>query len=393
MNLQGIYVRSHQERAEPDKHVAYAIEVHTPNRTWTVWRRYSEFEALVKDIESELAVSASEKGKERALTFSSASSKLPELPPKRAGLGSALIKPWSGLTGKGNEQFIKERQHGLETFLRGILGSREPAGQAARESRAFRAFLEIPVSTSLGGSTLGHSKSSAPAFTSQTWLEEYHRLEAVCREIQSALSKRDSLADRGDSTAAHQSNVQAKKQLVGLVQRMSSLAASLGDEGITTALSEGELRRRTDMVAKLQDRADVLRNLAAVTSTAAGMEKRVGNANGNASIARQDLLSGSTSSRKPVTRVLGAKKPAEETAQTRALDNGGLLQMQMQQIDEQDERVNSLTAIIRRQRQLATAINVELVEQNELLDRFSDDVDHTESKLSGAKKQLKKLGS
>lgn len=314
MNLQGIYVRSHQERSEPDKHVAYAVEVHSPNRTWTVWRRYSEFETLVKDIESELAASATEKGKERASSLSS--DKLPELPPKRASLGSAFTKPWHGLTGKGDEQFIKDRQQGLETFLRGILGSREAHGQAARESRAFRSFLEIPVSTSLGGSSLGKMQGSTATFTSQSWLEEYHALEAVCREIQSALSKRDGLADRGDSTAAHQSNVQAKKHLVALVHRMSSLATSLDDEGIRRALSEGELRRRTDMVAKLQDRAEVLRNLAAATSTAAGMEKRNGQSNIQASDARQTLLH---SSSKPVTRVLGARKPVEETAETRVL--------------------------------------------------------------------------
>lgn len=366
MNLQGIYVRSHQERNDPDKHVAYAIEVHSPNRTWTVWRRYSEFETLVKDIESELTATATEKGKERASP--SSSSKLPELPPKRAGLGSAFIKPWHGLTGKGDEQFIKERQHGLETFLRGLLGSRDALGQAARESRAFRTFLEMPVSTSMRGSSLSNSKASTSEFTSQSWLEEYHALEAVCRDIQSALSKRDGLADRGDSTAAHQSNVQAKKQLAALVYRMSSLATSLDDEGFRHALSEGEVRRRTDMVAKLQDKAEVLRNLASATSTAAGMEKRNRKYSSESPDARQALLSGGASA-KPVTRVLGARKPAEETAQTRVLgafsdttveaafsnvpllvpsDNGGLLQMQMQQIDEQDERVNSLTAIIRR---------------------------------------------
>lgn len=316
MNLQGIYVRSHQERTEPDKHVAYAVEVHSPNRTWTVWRRYSEFETLLKDIESELATTATEKGKERAA--SSSSNQLPELPPKRASLGSAIIKPWKGLTGRGDEQFIKDRQHGLETFLRAILGSRETHGQAARESRAFRSFLEIPLSTSMSGPSLSNSKGASSSFTSQSWLQEYHALEAVCRDIQSALSKRDGLADRGDSTAAHQSNVQAKKQLAALVQRMSSIAVSLDDEGLRNSLSEGEMRRRTDMVAKLQDRAEVLRNLATTTSTAAGMEKRNGTSSPNSSDARQQLLSSGTSN-KPVTRVLGARKPAEETDKTRVL--------------------------------------------------------------------------
>lgn len=368
MNLQGIYVRSHQERTEPDKHVAYAVEVHSPNRTWTVWRRYSEFETLIKDLEAELTRTASEKGKETAAFASSSSSdKLPHLPPKRASLGSAFIKPWNGLTGKGDEQFIKDRQHGLETFLRALLGSRGAYGEAARESRAFRSFLEIPVATSMSGP--GHSTSrgiaTTASFTSQSWLEEYHALEAVCREIQSALSKRDGLADRGDSTAAHTSNLQAKKQLAALVKRMSSLATSLDDEGLRKTLSEGELRRRTDMVAKLQDRADVLRNLATSTSTAKGMERRNGGTTNESEASRRYLLG----SGKPVTRVLGARKPTEETAQTRTLgrperlkhlrayllirsslftDNSGLLQLQMQQMDDQDDRVTSLTAIIRR---------------------------------------------
>jgi regulator of vacuolar morphogenesis len=38
---------------------------------------------------------------------------------------------------------------------------------------------------------------------------------------------------------------------------------------------------------------------------------------------------------------------------------------------QQDDRLTSLTAVIRRQKQLATAIGVELEQQNEILDGVS----------------------
>lgn len=331
MELQAIYVRSHQERNKPEPHIAYAVEVHVPSRVWTVYRRYSEFEALCKDIEQEIELTAG-KGKGRE-TYA-----LPPLPPKRANLGSVILTPWRGLSGNKDADFVQERQAGLENWLRSIVGARE--GGQVRQTHAFKAFLELGT-----GSASAKAKSADYAFTSQSWLEEYHACEAVAKEAQAQLNRRDSLSDRGDSTASHQANVEAKKLLATLVNRISALAKGLDELGKSKGgLSEGEMRRRTDMVAKLQDRAEVLGKMALATnvrtrdaSARAQGDATVTSASRNALLGPQ--MPGST---KPVARVLGQKaKPVEETAETRALDNYGLLQLQMQEIDQVSPRAHA----------------------------------------------------
>lgn len=107
---------------------------------------------------------------------------------------------------------------------------------------------------------------------------------------------------------------------------------------------------------------------------------------------RSALLGPAATSSRP-GRVLGARKPAEETAQTRGLDNAGVMGLQQTMLQEQDTKVDQLTAIVRRQRELGLAIGAELAMHNELLDGLSVDVDKTQDRMKGAQSQLKKLGS
>ncbi|CAD6567348.1 MAG: hypothetical protein CYPHOPRED_001624 [Cyphobasidiales sp. Tagirdzhanova-0007] len=380
MDLQAIYIRLHQERSDPDKHIAYAVEVHARNRTWTVWRRYSEFEALVRDLEQELTMTAAaSKGK--------SSWRIPGLPPKRS---LSILAPWRGTS----EVFLEDRQAGLEQFLRRILGGTDELALACTESRAWRTFLgDAPSSGGAGGHLVKDAKNQASYtdFTASTWLDEYYALEIQAKEVQSGINKRNTLLDGGETTPAHQSSVHAKQQLAGVVSRLTVLAKGLDET--KTAISEGELRRRTDMMAKLQDSAEVLGKLASAITTRPNISIASSGQSGASFASRDALLGAPSSTSKPITRVLGkqAHVPAQETEQTRVLDNSGLLQMQLQEIDQQDDRVTSLTAVIRRQKELATAIGVELEQQNELLDGLSNDVDRTGSKLGSAKKQLRRL--
>ena len=89
-------------------------------------------------------------------------------------------------------------------------------------------------------------------------------------------------------------------------------------------------------------------------------------------------------------RVFGAA--ALETEETRALDDRGLLQLQQQHIDTQDDQLSQLSAILKRQKELGVAIGVEIDQQIEMLDSLSGEVDRVGGKLAGAKKQMNRLG-
>jgi regulator of vacuolar morphogenesis len=92
------------------------------------------------------------------------------------------------------------------------------------------------------------------------------------------------------------------------------------------------------------------------------------------------------------TRTLGRPPPAQETDETRPLDDTSLLASQQSQFDRQDAQLDSLAAILRRQKQMGMAINQELLEQNELLDTLDGEVQNTQSKMKKNEGQIRRLG-
>jgi regulator of vacuolar morphogenesis len=88
-------------------------------------------------------------------------------------------------------------------------------------------------------------------------------------------------------------------------------------------------------------------------------------------------------------RVFGA--PAKETERTRELDNEGVVQLQQQIIDEQDQDLVDLTTVVRRMKEMGAEINNELEYQNELLKQFGDDVERVDGKMMIAKKRIGKI--
>ena len=80
-----------------------------------------------------------------------------------------------------------------------------------------------------------------------------------------------------------------------------------------------------------------------------------------------------------------------ETERTRELDNEGVLQLQKQIIQEQDEDLVDLTTVVKRMRQMGVAINEEIVEQNAMLGLLEEDVERVDGKIRIAKKRVDKI--
>jgi len=161
-----------------------------------------------------------------------------------------------------------------------------------------------------------------------------------------------------------------------------------------SGMSEGELQRRTDMVARLQDDCEKLGKMVTVArQTSRGLVAPEGAVSGKTLAPESDraALLGGSAFPKP-GRVFGAGAAPKETEVTRPLDDAGLFQLQQQQMDQQDDKVSQLTSILQRQRHLGEAIGAELASQIELLDDLSADVDTVGGKLTAAKKQLNRLG-
>ncbi|KAF8912720.1 syntaxin [Gymnopilus junonius] len=355
--IQAVFIRGYEERNSPKPHTVYKIDIQAHVRSWQMWRRYSEFD----DLHTELTKAVG------ALPPAS-------LPPKHK---------FAILRSHNNTKILEERRAGLETYLRAIISAKEDKW---RDTFAFKDFLGIPIGRQ---GTLDGSATSANQFTFATWLDEHAELQARLRDVWADINKRDALSDRGDVAAAHKSNVAAKSKLAGVLSRIGNLGKGLQELGLT-GMSEGELQRRTDMVARLQDDCEKLSRVVTVARQG-GLRSNGSTTAATINVAsesdREALLG--TAASKPARRVFGA--PPKETEATRPLDNVGLLSMQQTQIQQQDSQLSQLTTILQRQRQLGEAINNEIALQNDLLDDLSNEVDRVGGKLHTANKNLNKL--
>jgi regulator of vacuolar morphogenesis len=354
--IQAVYVLGYEDRPTPKPHTVYHIQIKAQIRSWSMWRRYSEFDELNDE-----------------LTKSTGHPPPHPLPPKHK---------FSILRSHNDPALLEERKQGLELYLRAIISSKEDTW---REHRAFKDFLGIPV----GRHANVPDSSSAGQFTSATWLDEYQSLLTRLREVRSDINKREALSSQ-DITASQKSSVAAKQKLAGVLSRIGNLGMSL-KELAANGMNEGELQRRTDMVARLQDDCEKLGKMVAVTRQSA-RDPIATSTTGSATDANREALLGSGHAFQRITRVFGSSEP-QETEVTRPLDDRGLVGLQQQQIEQQDEQLSVLTTILQRQRQLGEAINREITSQIEMLDDLSNEVDRVGGNLSSAQKQMNKLRS
>ena len=370
--IQAVYVRGHEERIDPKPHVVFRIDIQAHVRSWQMWRRYSEF----TDLHTEL-------------TKSVGAPPPSPLPPKHA---------FAMLRSPKNEALLEERRAGLEAYLRAIISAKDSQWL---DTYAFRDFLGIPIGKHHAtAGDLAIIGDPSPQFTSSTWLDEHMDLQARVRDIRADVNRRDAFSERGDVGGAHTTNVQAKKKLAGVLTRVGVLVAGLDALVKQSGMSEGELQRRTDMVARLQDDCEKLAKMLTVSASRLTSLSPSASAarNTTAGSDRAALLAGGGGggepavSSKPIARVFGAPPPPKETEETRPLDDHGLFQLQQTKMDQQDAQLGQLTAILQRQKQLGNAINNELAQHIELLDGLSNDMDRVGGKLTAAKKQLNRLG-
>ena len=360
--IQAIHIPAYEERTDPSPHTVYRIHITANVREWPMWRRYSEF----VDLHTEL-------------TKSTGSPPPAALPPKHS---------FSMFRSHTNPTILDQRRAGLETYLRAILSAKEDKW---RENYALKQFLGIPIGKNTAIEGRSAAASSSKSFTLVSWLDENMELQSSVRDIRADINKRDALSDRGDISGSHQSNVHAKKKLLAAHTHIDAL-----DDGLKalamSGMSEGELQRRTEMVARLRDDCDKLTRMVTVSRmTSRGLGSTLERNPAPESDRNALLGKGSATFSKP-GRVFGAPPPPVETEETRPLDGNGLLQLQQAKIDDQDTNLAQLTAILQRQKHLGLAINAEIGQQNELLDQLDRDVDRYGDKLGAAKKQMNRLG-
>ncbi|KAI8068461.1 hypothetical protein BC940DRAFT_299141 [Gongronella butleri] len=367
--IQALYIRDTETRTKPKPHTIYKVEVNAAVRHWTVWKRYSDFVSLHQQLQQLYP------GQQPPVAL-----------PSKSYFPSTF----------NDAAKIEDRRQGLEQYVRGILSSRDDRW---RQTQVWREFLAVPT-----------GRPTDVGYTSETWLDEYQAMTQSARDTRSLINKRATHVARNEVSAAHNCTMQAKKLIFTLASRLTALEHALHALATQSpALSDGEWRRRQDLLSSLKEEKDTLLQLvntgrqesdlfdttpssSSSSSAAKNSSSReqpmtmVPEKQSVAALQKQQLL------QRPSTgsRAFGAAAASKikETEATRSLDNEGLLQYQQQMMNDQDQQVEQFSAILSRQKQLGYAIHHELDTQNQILDELDRDATRTQTKLKFANKKL-----
>lgn len=347
----------------------FNITLRMPLRSYVVQKRYSDFSALHETLTS-----------------------LAGAPPPTPFPG----KHWFKST-VSSPALTEDRRRGLEAYLRAIA---ESPDRRWRDTPAWRTFLSLP---SLGAGSAASSSgigiegrvpaintrdaNAAAASDPRTWTDLHREMKGLLGEARQQLAKRDAMSDpNGSSTTALEAGAAAKRALVRASNLLRALEQGLRDMADTKKLGDGEVRRRRDLVASARGERDGLEKVSASVAHAAASSALNGTVNSGDKAALLARSSTGGSAR----RVLGA--PLPETDRTRELGNAEMLQLQRTQMAEQDEDVEELAKIVRRQKEMGLAIQDEVGRQNEMLGNMDDNATRLAAKLDVGKKKVRKLG-
>ncbi|KAL0095162.1 Phox homologous domain-containing protein [Phycomyces blakesleeanus] len=331
--IQAIFVPKVDNISKPKAHTVYCLDVHAAVRTWQVWRRYSEFVRL-----HEYFLEA----------FPHHS--LPSPFPVKRYFPSTFSSPTK----------VDERRRALETYLRGILASQDARW---RQTQAWRDFMGVPV---------GRQVNECP---SERWLEEFEQLNNYTHQIRALVNRRATHLARNETSASHNCTVHAKRLLNTITTRMASLSHLLG------GLSEGEQRRRQDLLNSLREEKDSLHHLVHAgryTDTPTPQADETPEMVSVQAIPTKGRVFGPSSK----------KVILQDTPKTRVLDNEGLIGYQQQTMKDQDNNIEQFLSVLARQKQIAFAIGDELSLQNQLLDEIDQDADTTNLKFKMVTKKV-----
>ncbi|KAJ8603115.1 hypothetical protein MRB53_042257 [Persea americana] len=334
----------------------YHVELQVPLRKQGTKKRYTDFVNLQRDLSAQTGATPPA-----------------TLPPKN----------WIRRT-VYNQSLTEQRRAGLERYLQAIVDGED---NRWRSSGAWRQFMNLPSGTSTiderGNLKSSTSQVKSTQLSPNEWLDVHRDLKSKLQTIRQQLKQREAA---NTPQQQHSFSADAKANLVRAAAMTAQLEQSLTPEhGVDKPknnLGEGEIRRRRDLVVsakkEVQALEGVLKNMAA---------PRLAQPDKPNEREKDNLAKSTTAAKKG--RVLGG--PAQETNRTRELDNNGVLQLQQQIMQEQDEDVMLLGSTINRLKDMGIMMNEELTIQNTMLDMVEGDVDRLQGKIDVGRKRIQKI--
>ncbi|KAK3068389.1 hypothetical protein LTR53_014082 [Teratosphaeriaceae sp. CCFEE 6253] len=310
---------------------------------------------------------------------------------------SLPAKSWLRRT-VNNDALTEERRQALERYVRSIV---EADDARWRSSSAWRSFLNLPSGTSTvnanGSLSSTAQRQEGGVSDPNQWLDTHRDLKSQMQAARQLLKQRDAATS---AQQQHSFSADAKASLVRAATSIAQLddglrsiqSASKGDDagwGGSKKLGDGEIRRRRDLLGAARKEVEGLEASLRSMATKNSNTSSAAQSGAVASNGDKAALWQGTSAAKPSGRVLGG--PLKETERTRELDNNGVLQLQQQVMEEQNEDVLSLGKTVSKLKDMGIMINEELAIQNEMLGLLDQDTDRVQGKIDVARRRIGKI--
>ncbi|KAL3132216.1 hypothetical protein ABBQ32_008806 [Trebouxia sp. C0010 RCD-2024] len=194
------------------------------------------------------------------------------------------------------------------------------------------------------------------------WLGSYEEATTLANDALGSIQERN-LKHANGGPEASRISAAVRRKLATLGTSLNKLADLL-ESPECSSVSEHEKNRRRDLITALRNRREQMQ---------LSLKRDHSQQNRSALLQQSGQLS----------------SPARETDRTAELDNQGILQMQQDVMQEQDQNLTAMEQSVASTRHLALTINEELHVQERLLEDFEEEVDVSHNKLRAAQKRIK----
>lgn len=195
---------------------------------------------------------------------------------------------------------------------------------------------------------------------SDGWLREFEDASKMADDVANLIQERNEvIRSKGDPSRLVAA---ARRKIAMLVSKSDRLEAGLRAAAESSQLSSADTRRQEDLLLSLRFK---VKEMAAVLS------------NAQASSTRSALLSRD-----------GRPLVASESERTAGRDNRGLVMLQKEVMQEQDNELLELESSVASTKHIALTINGELDLHRQLLDDLDNDIQSTNARMQVAKKKM-----
>eukprot|EP00475_Leptophrys_vorax_P009508 TRINITY_DN16304_c0_g2_i1.p1 TRINITY_DN16304_c0_g2~~TRINITY_DN16304_c0_g2_i1.p1 ORF type:complete len:241 (+),score=24.58 TRINITY_DN16304_c0_g2_i1:395-1117(+) len=192
------------------------------------------------------------------------------------------------------------------------------------------------------------------------WVREFEEASRMAEDVAGLIQERNEvIRSKGDASRLVAA---ARRKIAMLVSKSDRLESGLRAAVENAQLNAAEARRREDLLLALRFKA---KEMATVLSSAQSA------ANRSALLGRD-----------------GAPLVAVETERTASRDNKGLVALQQEIMQEQDDELLELESTVATTKHIALTINGELDLHRHLLDDLDADLESTNARMQVAKKKM-----